>query len=127
MSKCSRLFAALLVAGSAPVAAQPVRVGDPIFEITVVAPRLVRQQVGPTSNRTENVSLTRRVDYSDLNLKLHADVMELEERVNDVAKQACAQLAAVFPLSDRKSPDCVKEAIGKAMTQVHAAVAAANR
>ena len=104
--------------------------GNKLEEIVVVAPRAVtRTVVGRTSTggKVEEISLTRHVPFADLDLSRHADVMELEERVDDVAKEACAQLAAVFPLSDRKSPDCVKDAVGKAMPQVHAAVAAANR
>jgi hypothetical protein len=47
--------------------------------------------------------------------------------VNEVAKEACDQLARVYPLSDPQTPDCVKAAVDKAMAQVRDAVAAANK
>jgi UrcA family protein len=119
--------AALALATSVPVAAQ--RVGDPIFQITVVAPRLIRQTVGHTNSgaKVELISLTRHVDYKDLDLKQQVSVAELETRVSEVAEEACAQLARVYPSSDPRTPDCVKDAVQKAMEQVRAAVAAANK
>jgi UrcA family protein len=106
---------------------QPARVGDPIFEVTVVAPRLVRQEVGrepATASTVELVSLTRRVSYSDLDLALHASVLELERRIEATAREACAQLARLFPLSDPKTPDCVAEAVAGARAQAQQAVRA---
>jgi UrcA family protein len=127
MSKHAWFVAAAALGASAPIAAQ--RVGDPIFQITVIAPRLVRQEVGRTNSgaSVEMISLTRRVDYKDLDLKRQVSVAELETRVKEVAEEACAQLARVYPLSDPQTPDCVKDAVEKAMAQVKAAVAAANK
>jgi UrcA family protein len=127
MNKRTWIVAAACVVAGAPAVAQ--RVGDPIFTITVTAPRLVRQEVGRTNSGApvEMISLTRRVDYKDLDLKQHASVAELETRVNEVAKEACDQLARVYPLSDPQTPDCVKAAVDKAMAQVRDAVAAANK
>jgi UrcA family protein len=127
MSKRAWFVAAATLAASAPIAAQ--RVGDPIFQITVIAPRIIRQEVGRTNSGApvEMISLTRRVDYKDLDLKQQASVAELETRVNEVAQEACAQLARVYPLSDPQTPDCVKDAVEKAMAQVKVAVAAANK
>jgi UrcA family protein len=105
------------------------RTGDPIFEITVVAPRLVRKdsERTPVGGKTELVSMTRRVTYDDLDLTVHADVLELEKRINDTAKETCGLLASVFPLSDPKTPDCVREAVDKAMVQARAAIAATRK
>ena len=105
------------------------RAGDPIFEITVVAPRLVRKESErtPVGGKTELVSMTRRVTFDDLDLTMHADVLELEKRINDTAKETCELLASVFPLSDPKTPDCVRESVDKAMVQVRAAIAAAEK
>jgi UrcA family protein len=99
-------------------------------EITIVAPRLVmRETVGRTSSggKVELISLTRHVGYEDLNLTMHADVLTLEQRVNDVAKDSCEQLAKMYPLSDPNTPDCVREAVANAKTQVDAAVSAAGK
>jgi UrcA family protein len=127
MSKHAWFLAAAALAASAPIGAQ--RVGDPIFQITVIAPRLVTRDAGRTGagSKVELISLTRRVDYKDLDLKRQVSVAELETRVKEVAEEACAQLARVYPLSDPQTPDCVKDAVVKAMTQVKAAVAAANK
>jgi UrcA family protein len=122
------LAAAIL--GAVGVAAQTARVGEPVFELTVVAPRLVRRPVAresATGAPVELVSLTRRVSYSDLDLTQHADVLELDRRIEAVAREACEQLAGVFPLSDPKTPDCVAEAVSGAKAQAERAVAAASR
>jgi UrcA family protein len=98
-------------------------------EITVVAPRLVtRESVGRTASggKVELILLTRHVSYADLNLAMHADVLQLEQRVNDVAKDSCEQLAKMYPLSDPNTPDCVREAVANAKAQMDAAVSAAT-
>jgi len=72
-------------------------------EITVTAPRLVTKQVvgrTPAGSEVELIALQRRVSYADLDLALHANVAQLEAGVNDVAKEACDDLAKMYPLSD---------------------------
>src|SRR5512147_3028292 len=93
VSKHAWFVAAAGLAAGAPIAAQ--LVGDPIFQITVIAPRLVRQEVGRTNSGApvDMISLTRRVDYKDLDLKQQVSVAELETRGKEVAEEACAQLA----------------------------------
>lgn len=126
----SMLAALVTVSGATSARAQPARVGEPVFELTVVAPRLVRKQAareGATGAPVELVSLTRRVAYADLDLTLHADVQELDRRIEAVAREACEQLARVFPLSDPATPDCVAEALKGAKSQAAEAVRAAAR
>jgi UrcA family protein len=99
-------------------------------EITVTAPRLVTKQVvGRTAagSNVELITLQRRVSYADLDLALHANVAQLETRVNDIAKEACEDLAKMYPLSDPKTPDCVRAAVATAKPQLDAAVAAAGK
>jgi UrcA family protein len=99
-------------------------------EITVTAPRLVTKQVvGRTSagSKVELITLQRRVSYADLDLALHANVAQLETRVNDIAKEACDDLAKMYPLSDPKTPDCVRAAVAAAKPQLDAAIAAAGK
>lgn len=130
-STLGAMLAALTIgSGAAGVSAQTVRVGEPVFELTVVAPRLVRRQMSresATGAPVELVSLTRRVSFSDLDLAKHADVLELDRRIETVAREACDQLASVFPLSDPKTPDCVAEAVAGAKTQANQAALAAGR
>ncbi len=98
-------------------------------EITVVAPRLVTRQAGRTAagSNVELISLTRHVVYSDLNLTLHNDVMTLEKRVNDVAKEACDTLAKMYPLSDPNTPNCVEQATKEAKAQIDKLAGAAAK
>ncbi len=98
-------------------------------EITVVAPRLVTRQAGRTAagSNVELISLTRHVVYSDLNLTLHNDVMTLEKRVNDVAKEACDTLAKMYPLSDPNTPNCVEQATKEAKAQIDKLATAAAK
>jgi UrcA family protein len=99
-------------------------------EITIVAPRLVTrpQPAGlAPAGKVELISLTRRVAYSDLNLALHNDVMALEKRVNDVAKDACETLAKMYPMSDPNTPNCTEQAIKDAKLQIDRVVAAAAK
>lgn len=132
--KCSTLsVSALLVsllAGltvSGPAVAQ--KASQTLEEITVVAPRTVtRKTVGRASDgaKIELISLTRRVDYSDLDLAAHADVMTLQKRIDDIARQSCDDLAQMYPLSDDRTPECVRQAVASAKAQVDQAVAAAE-
>jgi UrcA family protein len=99
-------------------------------EIRVTAPRLVTKQVvGRTSagSKVELITLERRVSYADLDLALQADVTQLTTRVDEMAKEACADLAKMYPQSDPKTPDCIREAVAAAKPQVDAAVAAAGK
>jgi UrcA family protein len=119
----------LAVGAGLAAVAQPSRAGDPIFELTVVAPRLVREEVGrqpATASDVELVSLTRRVSYSDLDLALHAHVLELERRIEATAREACEQLARLFPRSDPKTPDCLAEAVAGARVQAEQAIRTAK-
>jgi UrcA family protein len=105
-----------------------IRGGATSAEITVIAPRLIRRDVGRTAGvgTNEQISLTRHVSYADLDLSKPADAQELEKRVNDMAKVACDQLAALYPLAAPNTPDCVQQALSGAMQQVRTAVKAAD-
>lgn len=120
------LFAGFVITGTATAQ----QAGQGLEEITVVAPRAVtRTTVGRTNvgGKVELISLTRRVDYSDLDLAEHSDVMELQKRIDDIAKESCQDLAKLYPLSDPKTPDCVKEALASAKPQLDKAVMAAAK
>jgi UrcA family protein len=122
---CLAFVAGLAVDGGAARAQQ----GNTLEEITVVAPRLVTRTEGrtPVGGKVELISLTRHVVYKDLNLTVHNDVMALEKRVNDVAKEACDTLAKMYPLSDPNTPNCVEQATKDAKKQVDQVVAAAGK
>ncbi len=76
----------------------------------------INGEVNPTA-----FSLSRPVDFSDLNLSQHADVMELRARVRDTARDLCAELDARVPdLRGSASEDreCVRNATRDAMRDV---------
>jgi len=103
--------------------------GQKIEEITVTAPWSVGKQVvnqTPTG-KDELVSLTRYVYYGDLDLAKHADVMTLEKRVSDIAKESCEQLAKMYPLSGQNPPNCVEKAAASAKPQMDKLIAAAGK
>jgi len=117
------LVAAGVVMASAPALAQ-----QPA-QVTIQAERPAKV-VGRsyTGVPIELVTLTRRVSYADLDLTTHAGATELEKRVSDTAKDACKQLDTLYPLTAADTgPSCVKKATDDAMTQAHAAIAAAEK
>ena len=113
---------------SIPVVAQEPE--PTLEEIIVEAPWLVEREVVGRSSSTgapiEEISLTRRVDISDLDLTHTADVSEAERRIEGVARDSCDKLAEMFPLSGVDEPSCVDDAVENAMAQVEGAVADAT-
>jgi UrcA family protein len=100
-------------------------------EITVEGSRLTKDVVGRSSSTgtpIELVTLTRHVNYSDLDLRTHSGAIALQKRVNLTAKAACDELDKIFPLT--KSSDsgrsCVNGATKAAMVQAQAAIEAAE-
>jgi UrcA family protein len=96
--------------------------------VTVEAARQAKI-VGRSSSGVpiEQITLTRKVSYTDLDLKTPAGSDALTQRVKDVAKEACEELDKLYPLTQKTAPDCTKQAIDSAMEQVHAAIAAATK
>ena len=91
-------------------------------EVTVEAARTV--QISRTSSGVpiEEISLKRRVSYSDLDLAMEAGVATLEKRVTEAANGACKELDKMYPLTAPSEMSCSKAATDDAMKQVHAAV-----
>ena len=86
-----------------------------------------RKVVGetPSGGEVEQISLTRRVDVSDLDLRRHADVVELEKRVGDMARESCGWLAEMFPIEHPDTQRCASDATKDAMAQAQEAISAA--
>jgi UrcA family protein len=102
-------------------------------EVMVQAPiEIERQKVSDASSPTSSVEiieLRRMVDITDLDLATHADVEELERRIEAVAKDSCEKLSKMFPPdgSDAKEIGrCTKRAIAGSMAQKEEAIAAAR-
>lgn len=76
---------------------------------------------------TEEVSVTRRVSYSDLDLSTYAGTAALKQRVKDAAQLSCKQLDELYPLEQPAARACVNEAVAAANEQIEAAITAAQR
>jgi UrcA family protein len=128
----SSLFVALALSiiAIAPAGAEPSReAGRSSEEIAVVAPRTIeRKTVGRSVHgaRIEEVSLSRRVSYADLDLSRSADVAELDKRIARTAKEACAELSTLLPLEYGRSAAtdraCARKAVRAAEGQKQQAV-----
>ncbi len=75
---------------------------------------------------TEQVTLTHRVSYADLDLKTQIGAAELQKRVKETARAACKQLDELYPLEGKNERQCTKDAIAQASPQVEQAIAAAG-
>ena len=131
-----RFFVQMSITGLLMLALVSVLAGEKdktIEEIIVQAPitleRKAIHSVSDPTRKTEVVELKRQVFIGDLDLSQYADVVELESRIEEVAKASCKRLAEMFPLSDPRSKDakrCVERAIESAVSEKEAAIAAAH-
>lgn len=97
-------------------------------EVVVVEAPIKRQTVGrsaATGAKTEIIELSRQVNFSDLDLSKHADVIELEKRIEATAKEACMKLDEMFPLAASDPGDrwrCTRQAVASAEEQFQGAI-----
>ena len=101
-------------------------------QVTITASGVVKhKQVGVsyTGMPIEQLDLTRRVSYRDLNLRTAAGQEKLKHRIDYTAHEACKQLTALYPFAlwRTSQADCVHTAINSAMAQLPTAVATAER
>ena len=104
---------------------------DVIEEIVEVESPIERERVGPTGMTIEIIGLRRQVSFADLDLSKHADVTELERRVETTAKESCEKLEDMYPLprNPSRSADirrCTKKAIEGAAEEIQLAVETAR-
>lgn len=113
--------AAALLPAQAIAQDQPAAAGP---EITVTAPRHTFTNRG-TGIPMEEVSLSARVSYRDLDLKTAAGRTTLDGRVGAAAQDLCRKLEVIFPEGGPDAGTCAREAQRAARKQVEAAVAKA--
>jgi UrcA family protein len=123
---------ALAFALSTPAAFAAQVDDDQVAQITVQASQKVKtKQVGVsyTGIPIEQIQLTRRVAYGDLDLTSPAGKATLEKRIRNVAKAACEQLSTLYPLEQWTTDNqtCIAEAIAAATTQEETILAAASQ
>jgi UrcA family protein len=122
-----KLGLALLVAGTA---FSTLVVADNKLPTIQISASVISKKIISTSSTgvpTEEVSVTRRVSYSDLDLGTYAGAVALKQRVQKAAQLACEQLDELYPLEQPQAPSCIKEAVAAANQQVEAAITAAQR
>jgi UrcA family protein len=100
-------------------------------EITVEGSRVTREVVGRSSSTgapIELATLSRHVNYADLDLRSRSGVTELQKRIDTTARVACRELDKVFPLSRNgdSTQSCVNKAVKSAMLQAQEAIDSAE-
>jgi|SRR5258708_8369809 UrcA family protein len=122
---CFPLALALAAVSAAAVAQQK----DQPPEVKIQAGQVQKTTVGSsyTGIPIERLQVELPVSYANLDLSTVAGAAQLEKRVSETAKEACAQLDAADPIdmSDSDNLSCVREATAGAMKQARAAIAAA--
>lgn len=98
-------------------------------EVTVQASRVVKKVIGTTGSGIpiEDISLSYGVSTKGLDLSSSAGAAELQKRVAEAAKAACAELGRKYANSTTSDADCVKGATDKAMVKVNELIAAAQK
>jgi UrcA family protein len=130
-SKHVALVALGALVGGFALASHPVMAQtdpEPTQEIIVVTPYVVQEKdVGRTATGIpiKVVSISTGVSYADLDLTTQAGASELQKRVSDTAKAACAKFKAKYPFAKYKTSDreCVKDATMEADAVARAIVA----
>lgn len=121
------ILAPLLLVLGAAVSSAALATETDIGAVTVRAERATEKAAGRTSSGIPVViyELGYRVSYVDLDLATPGGADALKERVREAAKSACTDLDRLYPLTatDRY---CARKAEDDAMTQVNAAIAAAQ-
>ncbi len=92
-----------------------------------VLTRTVVDYAASTRAPIENVTITRRVSYADLDLSTQAGAAALERRVKEAASAGCKQLDNLYPLEDKEARECTRMAVAEASPQVLHALAVARR
>ncbi|HTT03696.1 MAG TPA: UrcA family protein [Steroidobacteraceae bacterium] len=99
-------------------------------EVTVRAAREARHQdIGRdyAGIPVEQVTLTREVGYRDIDIHSPAGITTLRRRIDRTARDACAELTHIYPISSWTSSnqECVETAVNNALSQLPSDVAAA--
>jgi UrcA family protein len=101
-------------------------VGAPSEEVIITAPRYhaKRNELGA---QLDNVSLSRDVSFTDLDLRTDRGAHILRERVKETARTLCYQLDTDYLVTEDNSPPCYSTAVRDALGQADAAIRAARR
>jgi UrcA family protein len=105
----------------------PTFAADQLPEITVEGGRVTTAVIDRASGRAapkERVTLTRHVNYADLDVSTHSGAIELKKRIDATAKATCDELHSLFPFQtgSDSARSCANKAAKASMVQAQAAI-----
>lgn len=116
----------LMVLVGTPAVSQPA--SEPSEDVTVFAPYVVKKERGPKN--AEVITVSRKVNYHDLDLSKPGDVTVLEQRVKQSAKDVCAELDRQYTSSDwtriKEERFCSRDVSATGLAEVRMLAAAAQ-
>ncbi|HEX4051287.1 MAG TPA: UrcA family protein [Steroidobacteraceae bacterium] len=121
------LIAGLGIAGASIAVAAPAV--NELPEVVVEAGPAIKTIVGQaygTGAPIEKTTMDYHVSYADLDLVKHADVLELNKRVETAAHTACQQLDELNPIERPKLRSCMDDAVRGASQQIREAITSAQ-
>lgn len=123
----SKLVTALIVVLAAPAYAQTVVQSGDHETITVRPPYVVTKTTShDPHDPIASYTLSRVVDYGDLDLKTDSGVSSLNGRVQDAANGVCQAIDTRYPdkvYTPAMKGDCANNAVAQARPQVDSAIA----
>ena len=118
MKGTTTIVTALLILTPIPAFAAP----EATESVTVIPPYVVtKASTGLFKNKETTVTISRNVDYGDLDLNSSQGQSALQGRVRQAAAGVCHELDRRYPESMNnpvKSGNCVRTASADAMTQI---------
>lgn len=115
-----------LALASLPAASQPA--SEPSEDVTVFAPYVVKKETGPRNAQV--ITVSRKVNYHDLDLTKPTDVSVLEQRVKQSAEDVCKELDRRYTSSDWKRIDeerfCARDVYASGLAEIKMLTAAAR-
>lgn len=94
--------------------------------IIVEVPRYEPQRRGHLGAPIRTVSMSRDVNFGDLDLSTDWGADRLRQRIKSTARQLCNNLDNRFPVTADDSPPCYSTAVNEAMDQAEDAIAKAR-
>ena len=88
-----------------------------------------RSNVAHPGLKTEIIELKRFVNIDDLDLTKHTDVIKLNQRIHNLAKESCKKLSEMYPFNPSDLSEmhrCKRKAIASTKKQTERAFAAAH-
>lgn len=119
--------AAILLALASPAVSQ--QASEPSEDVIVFAPYVVKKENGPRN--AQIITVSRKVNYHDLDLAKPADVAVLEQRVKQSAEDVCRELDRQYTSSDwtriKEERFCSRDVYATGLAEVKMLAAAAGQ